>query len=170
MSGMLFLPFAWGLHVLATLAFVAGMILLFIWAFKRMNEADLKKWGWILVAVGIFLSIISFGIGGKVHMKVKDGKMLGTHSMHEMNDSGDGMGMSMAGMTESLKGKTGDAFDKEFLEQMIIHHEGAVEMARMAQSSAKHAEIKRLAGDIITAQQNEIDEMQAWMEEWGYKQ
>ena len=30
-----------------------------------------------------------------------------------------------------LKNKTGDDFDKAFIEQMIIHHQGAIEMATL---------------------------------------
>ncbi len=78
------------------------------------------------------------------------------------------MAASMEGMSDSLQGKTGDAFDKTFLAEMIVHHEGAVEMARMAQKQAKHQQIRQLADDIITAQQRELDEMRQWQKDWGY--
>lgn len=78
------------------------------------------------------------------------------------------MAASMEGMSDSLRGKTGDAFDKTFLAEMIVHHEGAVEMARMAQGQAKHQQVKQLANDIIAAQQRELDEMRQWQKDWGY--
>lgn len=77
--------------------------------------------------------------------------------------------MSMSQMTESLKNKTGDEFDKAFLAEMINHHQGAIDMAKLAQSNARHGEIKKMADDIISAQSKETDMMQIWQTNWGYK-
>lgn len=78
--------------------------------------------------------------------------------------------MSMSDMTTSLKGKTGDDFDKAFLNEMIAHHKGAVAMAQLAAKHAKHNEVKQLSTDIITAQNKEITEMILWQTQWGYAQ
>ena len=77
--------------------------------------------------------------------------------------------MAMGEMTNMLKNKTGDDFDKAFIEQMIIHHQGAIDMAKLAQNNAKHDEVKNLANDILSAQSKEIDMMQIWQGDWGYK-
>lgn len=69
----------------------------------------------------------------------------------------------------SLAGKTGDEFDKAFLAEMIVHHEGAISMATLAKQNAKHDEVKKLADDILAAQSREIDMMQTWQGDWGYK-
>lgn len=79
-----------------------------------------------------------------------------------------GMGSSMTEMMESLTDKTGDEFDNAFITAMIAHHEGAVEMAKVAQTNAKHDEIKQLAQGIIEAQNKEIIQMQGWFNAWGY--
>ena len=71
--------------------------------------------------------------------------------------------------TVLLEGETGDDFDKAFIEMMIPHHQGAIEMAEEALESAKHQEIKDLATDIIEAQQREIDMMNEWYKSWGYE-
>ena len=76
--------------------------------------------------------------------------------------------MSMNDMAGGLKNKTGDEFDKAFIAGMIVHHEGAVEMAKLSASNAKHDEIKQLSQAIITAQQKEIAEMKQWQQDWGY--
>jgi uncharacterized protein (DUF305 family) len=68
-----------------------------------------------------------------------------------------------------LKGKTGDDFDKAFIEQMIVHHQGAIDMANLAKQNAKHDEIKKLSDDIVTAQTKEINEMTSWQQQWGYE-
>lgn len=76
-------------------------------------------------------------------------------------------GSEMAAMTAGLAGKAGEAFDKAFLSEMIAHHQGAIEMARMALKDAEHPEIKRLARNIVSAQTTEIGEMQNWQKNWG---
>lgn len=76
--------------------------------------------------------------------------------------------MSLGSMMEALQGKTGDDFDKVFLQSMIAHHQGAIDMATTAKTSAKHNELKTMANEIITAQQKEIDQMFKWQKEWGY--
>jgi uncharacterized protein (DUF305 family) len=49
--------------------------------------------------------------------------------------------------------------DQAFAEMMIDHHEGAIRMGRLAEQRADHDEIRNLAGEIIAAQQREIDIM-----------
>lgn len=70
--------------------------------------------------------------------------------------------------TSTLIGKTGDDFDKAFLTDMITHHEGALEMAKLAADQAKHDEIKQLSKDITVAQEKEIAQMKQWQKDWGY--
>jgi uncharacterized protein (DUF305 family) len=78
-------------------------------------------------------------------------------------------GMTMTEMSDSLKGKTGDNFDEAFISGMIEHHQGAIDMATLAKSSAKHDEIKKMSEDIISAQSKEIDMMKTWQKNWGYE-
>lgn len=67
-----------------------------------------------------------------------------------------------------LEGLSGEAYDKAFLEEMIIHHEQAIEMSQFAVKNAKHQEIKDLASTIITTQTTEIEQMKQWQKGWGY--
>lgn len=55
---------------------------------------------------------------------------------------------------------TGEDYDRMFLANMIAHHQGAVDMANLALTSAKHQEIKDMANNIISAQTKEIGDMQ----------
>ena len=75
---------------------------------------------------------------------------------------------SMDHMVAMLRDKEGDEFDKEFIRQMIPHHEGAIEMAELIDARAKHEEVKTLGRDIIAAQTSEIERMKAWYADWGY--
>jgi uncharacterized protein (DUF305 family) len=74
------------------------------------------------------------------------------------------------GVNERLGQLNGDEFDKAFIEEMINHHQGAIDMAKLADKNAKHDEIKKLSQDIISAQSSEIDLMNSWQSSWGYKE
>ncbi|MFG1710994.1 DUF305 domain-containing protein [Nonomuraea sp. M3C6] len=75
-----------------------------------------------------------------------------------------GMGHDMPGMMseedmKKLEDAKGAAFDRQFAELMIAHHNGAIEMARTEQSQGSNAEAKALAKTIETAQQAEVAQM-----------
>ncbi|WP_373524763.1 DUF305 domain-containing protein [Nostoc sp.] len=57
--------------------------------------------------------------------------------------------------------------DQHFIVMMIPHHEGAIAMADLALSKAKHPEIKKLAEAIKTTQSQEIQQMQTWYKQWS---
>jgi uncharacterized protein (DUF305 family) len=54
----------------------------------------------------------------------------------------------------------------QFLDTMIAHHQGAVDMAKPAETKADHSELKTLAKNIIADQEKEIAQMKKWREEW----
>ena len=54
---------------------------------------------------------------------------------------------------------SGNATDAAFITDMTAHHQGAIEMAQVAQKRAEHVEIRQLAGNIISAQKGEISVM-----------
>lgn len=73
-------------------------------------------------------------------------------------------GHSTAGMMtpdemDQLEKASGEAFDTVFLELMVKHHEGAVEMARTEQSAGTFQPGKDMAGDIIASQSAEMTRM-----------
>lgn len=63
---------------------------------------------------------------------------------------------------------TGDEHDRFYIANMIAHHQGAVDMAKLAQANAKRPELKTMANDIISAQTTEINNMLSWQKAWGY--
>lgn len=111
----------------------------------------------IIGAGGGYVMAGSKAPGADEHM-MDNGMMMHNDSM--------GMGGAMDDMMQGLAGKTGDAFDKAFLSEMIMHHEGAVEMAEAALKDAKHQEIKDMANAIISAQTTEIQQMKEWQKSW----
>jgi len=56
--------------------------------------------------------------------------------------------------------------DQHFIEMMIPHHQDAVEMANLALTRAKHAEVKKLAAAIKRDQTREIQQMRGWYKTW----
>ncbi len=77
-----------------------------------------------------------------------------------------GMGTNNGMLSDSditvLKSATGSTFDKLFLEGMIAHHEGAIEMTKMVEKS-NNSDIKTLRSAILKAQSTEISQMQAML-------
>jgi len=188
-------PLLMTIQMLCCALCLAGFILLLIWAAKSLTHKQLQMWGAGLLVAGLLVCLALSHAGGKrMYGKMavsctdengtcmmqggmmKDGMMGGSHMMPDgsmmMNGGMAGMAhdssMTMQDMMDMLEGKTGDAFDKAFLEGMIPHHQGAVDMANATLRDAKHEELKQLARDIITSQQKEIDMMKQWQKDWGY--
>jgi uncharacterized protein (DUF305 family) len=74
---------------------------------------------------------------------------------HEMGMDDD------ASMLEDAK-----PFDREFIDMMIGHHQGAIRMARAQLERGQNRELKDLATAIEDAQAKEIDDMNTWRVEW----
>ena len=75
--------------------------------------------------------------------------------------------MGMMGMrTSNERNGMVATIDRHFIEQMIPHHEGAIEMAKLAQERATQTEIKTLAASIIKSQTEEIVQMKSWYKDW----
>lgn len=69
-------------------------------------------------------------------------------------------------MMEDDLGAADAQFDLRFLNAMIPHHQGAIDMANQALQNSDRPEIKTLAQDILTSQQQEIDQMNQWKQRW----
>lgn len=67
----------------------------------------------------------------------------------------DQMGMDMNMSTL----ETADPFDREFIDMMIPHHQGAIRMARVELAKGSDPEAKKLAEDVVAAQSREIRAM-----------
>ncbi|MCW2742396.1 MAG: Lipoprotein [Blastococcus sp.] len=82
--------------------------------------------------------------------------------------SGDGMGgmMSEQDMT-MLMNATGAEFDRQFLQQMIAHHRGAVDMAVTEAADGQMADAIAMAETVRDSQNAEIAEMQKLLTELG---
>jgi uncharacterized protein (DUF305 family) len=78
------------------------------------------------------------------------------------------MGDAMSVMRRDMHNAphTGDP-DRDFVTMMIPHHQGAIDMAKAILLYGKDPQVRRLAQEIITDQQSEIQLMQLWLKQQG---
>lgn len=69
----------------------------------------------------------------------------------------------MAKMNEAMSAApmTGNP-DRDFVSMMVPHHQGAIDMAQVELRYGKDPILRRMAEDIVAAQQKEIAEMRRW--------
>ena len=87
-------------------------------------------------------------------------------------DHGAGHGASGSATTTTVPGMPGHGavgsgeYDRDFIDGMVPHHQAAIDMAKVAQRKAEHAELKALADAIVADQDGEIAQMKAWHKAW----
>ena len=63
-------------------------------------------------------------------------------------------------------GPSDDEFDLRFIDAVVLHHEGAIAMAKQVIQLSQRNDLKQLAQTIITTQQSEIDQAKQWRQSW----
>ncbi|MBI4779875.1 MAG: DUF305 domain-containing protein [Oscillatoriophycideae cyanobacterium NC_groundwater_1537_Pr4_S-0.65um_50_18] len=90
---------------------------------------------------------------------------------HEMPGMGHEM-PSMQGEMPSMShdsmslGPEDEYFDLRFLDAMILHHQGAVNMAEEVLEKSDRLSLRKMAREIILVQKREVRRMQSWREAW----
>ncbi|MBJ7222566.1 MULTISPECIES: CopM family metallochaperone [unclassified Brenneria] len=97
----------------------------------------------------------------------------GAHSGHHAENATESQQAYMQGMdrmhSQMQEGIQSSDPDVAFAKGMIAHHQGAIDMAKTELQYGKDPELRKLAEEIISAQQPEIDQMQAWLNKHGKK-
>lgn len=75
----------------------------------------------------------------------------------------DAMNAMMKNMTMTYS----DNADVDYIKSMIPHHQGAIDMAKVALQHAKDPEVLKLAGEVVKAQEGEISFMRDWLKKLG---
>jgi uncharacterized protein (DUF305 family) len=83
---------------------------------------------------------------------------------HEQMGHGS-MGMGSGGMARQMVMENGKYSDERFIDAMVPHHQGAIEMAEVALKNAQHDEIVQLSKNIVSTQQFEIEELKSIKQE-----
>jgi uncharacterized protein (DUF305 family) len=69
-------------------------------------------------------------------------------------------------MNASLEPLNGAEFEQTFLQQMIQHHRSGLEMAKLVSDHTKRPELRAFGEKMIATQQNEINQMTTWLNDW----
>jgi uncharacterized protein (DUF305 family) len=137
-----------------------------------------------LLAVGIAtVALLAVG-GGAVYAQGQGSSMMGGDAAVSETD-GNGMGSmmnggqmgSMMGGMGSMMGGQGmggmmgsfdeeQPFDLQFIDQMTMHHGGAIMSSEHMISDSERPELRRLAENIQQSQSEQVKQMQEWREEW----
>lgn len=104
--------------------------------------------------------------GSMIGPGMMNGSMMGQGTVNDANGMiGPGM-MNGGVMGQGVLSDTNQPFDQRFLDQMIMHHQGALMSSQMMIADSQRPELRDLAQRIITAQQREIDQMRTWRDTW----
>ena len=99
-------------------------------------------------------------------MKGMDMKMMTMMPSAGDSTSTAGYKAAMMKMMTSAPQYSGDA-DVDFMKGMRVHHQAAIDMAKVVVTNGKDAEAKMLAQNIVTAQEKEIATIDAWLKKKG---
>jgi len=113
---------------------------------------------WVALAIAI---VVGLGAGVGIGAAAWGGDDHSTSTSSDESASGMSHGADMA-PTDGHATTTASLDERTFLEQMVPHHSSAVVMAEFAVKRAEHPEVRRLAQNIISSQEQEIGKMRTY--------
>ncbi|MDQ3636519.1 MAG: DUF305 domain-containing protein [Actinomycetota bacterium] len=142
------------------------------------------------LTAGLALAVLLLAGAGTAFAYAQMGSMMGDQGTSEDQADGTGMGSMMGGQDGGMGSMMGDGqtgsmmgggmsggqmmgsfdenqpFDLQFIDQMTMHHEGAIMSSEHMIGDSERPELRQLAENIQKSQSEQIDQMQAWREEW----
>ncbi|MEX0621081.1 MAG: DUF305 domain-containing protein [Solirubrobacterales bacterium] len=88
--------------------------------------------------------------------------MMGEEHMGHMGLDAEHMGMKM----DPAQLLNAETFDITFIDMMIPHHEGAIEMANLLLEDGENPRLQAMARSIVASQTAELEQMRKWRAEW----
>src|SRR5690606_22541935 len=127
-------------------------------AISRTSEGKRKM---KLIPLAIAAGLVAFPAAAQDHSG---------HMQKVQGEAGKAYMAAMDKMHEAMSSMdySGDP-DIDFVRGMIPHHEAAVEMAETLLKYGKDRELRKMAEEIVSAQQREISQMQDWLEQHPVK-
>jgi uncharacterized protein (DUF305 family) len=117
-----------------------------------------------LLVAGLVAAVLLTAAAGVAFARYQAGSMMGRDGMESMmgNDAMDSM--SGGGMMGSFDEDR--PFDLQFIDQMIMHHEGAIVSSKYMISDSTRPELRKLAESIQRSQSEQVEQMQEWRKRW----
>jgi uncharacterized protein (DUF305 family) len=124
----------------------------------RMMRARYLAAGLVLIVLLVAVAGVAFAYGrvGSTAHENGMGSMMGNGQMGSMMGGG-----RMMGSSDEER-----SFDLQFIDQMIMHHKGAIMSSDHMISDSERPELRELAHDIQESQSEQIEQMQEWREQW----
>lgn len=140
-----------------------GLVITFVsLGYKDFREVVSKK-SLLIIMISSIVLYFSLSYLGRVF--IHNMSSTNHHALETPTDTS--MNNMMSDMTHAMQSKTGHDLEKVFLEEMITHHQGAVDMAYLLlEDKNVKPELKAFAQKIISAQNPEIEQMRAWLKNY----
>ena len=116
----------------------------------------------VLTAVLVLASCGGTGSGGGSQSNGSGGTEGKSQNEEAGGKSGmEGMDHGSGDTARQMVMEDGQYSDERFIDAMVPHHQGAVEMAEVALKNAEHEEIRQLSENIVSTQRAEIEELKS---------
>jgi uncharacterized protein (DUF305 family) len=115
----------------------------------------------VALAVGLSTAVLAQGMKGHEGMDMQ--KMQHTQPGASDAPSNEAFRDAHMKMMQNMKMDYTGNTDVDFVQGMIPHHQGAIDMAKAELQYGKDPELRKLAQNIIGDQEKEIGQMQSWL-------
>jgi uncharacterized protein (DUF305 family) len=124
----------------------------------------LKKYvSFVLPALLLAVALALASCGGSGSVQQEESESESTGGMAEMDHGS--METDSASVAPRELIVDGEYSDERFIDMMAAHHQMAIDMAKVAQQNAQLPEIRRIADDVVSTQQAEIEQLSSIKEE-----
>lgn len=124
--------------------------------------------GALLAGVVVLVAACQSGTNVAVNSAMNNRNAANANMPANMSNMPMNANSDMGGMMDmkSSPNAASQPYDLQFIDTMTHHHQGAVDMAKMALTKTSNEELKKFAQKIIADQTKEIGQMKDWRDKW----